>query len=263
MVRLQLPEEHRRGDDREQRACEEHRFSVAAKQRPGGADERSRETELLEVDRCPVEGAEEAEVDRLELRQEERVLERGVPALGEDGGDRVPEFVERAGAHPPERPGVVLEQRLDGEEPRRVREIGRGRQQERDRRDEPPRGSCAPLAPWAAFEAWEAERERRDGEQRQADATDRDVDECEVGGDDPRCGEADRVRERQPREHVAPRLREPQHRQQAGPDGEHQRVREAEQQDVPGHGYASRESVLGPKRSWPTKRRRSLPGSAL
>src|SRR5436309_15875949 len=112
---------------------------MAVKERPGSADERRREAELLEVDGRPVERTEEAKVDRLELRQEERILERGIPALGEHGRDRVPELVERTGAHAPECRAVALEQRLDREQARRIREVGGRHQEERERRSEPPR----------------------------------------------------------------------------------------------------------------------------
>ena len=113
-VRRQLVEEGRSGHDREQRAREQERVGEGAQERPRAPDERDREAEQLQVEQGAVEASEEAEVDRFERRQQQRVLKGGIGRVGEDRRDRVAEVEQGPGTRPPDLPAVRLEQRLDG-----------------------------------------------------------------------------------------------------------------------------------------------------
>ena len=99
----QTVEERRGGDDRQERSRQQDRVRRAAQERPGSADECDGEAEQLEVQHCAVERACEAEPDRLEGREQQRLLERAVGEVAEHGRCGMAEAVEGPGACVPAR----------------------------------------------------------------------------------------------------------------------------------------------------------------
>ncbi len=240
-VRRQLVEEGRSGHDREQRAREQERVGEGAQERPRAADERDREAEQLQMEQGAVEASEEAEVDRFERRQQQRVLKGGIGRVGEDRRDRVAEVEQGPGTRPPDLPAVRLEQRLDGREPGRRDDEGGGDAEHREcgeaarRRPAEAQGRPCGQAP-------KPERQRARREHRQRDPADRHVDDREFGGEDPGRRQAHRVAERQPGEQVTPGPGEPKQRQQSAAEREHQHVGGDEREGAARHGALIRET---------------------
>ena len=193
------------------------------------------------MEQRPVEASDEAEVDRLERRQQQRVLKGGIGGSVKTGATgwpksnsaraRVPQICQPSDSSS----GLTAKSRAAGTTKAAATAEHRERG-EAARRRPPEAQRCA------CGQAAKPERQRGRREHRQRDPADRHVDDREIGGENPGRGQADCVAERQPGEQLTPGPGEPQQRQQPAAEHEHQHVRGDEREDVGRHGALIRET---------------------
>ncbi len=212
----ELARERRCRREREQERPDDEPRRALAGEGVDGGDPRDAEEQELEVDEARVEAAHRPRGHGLERGDEERVvgMRRQRHPAREQARVGPAEERQRPRLHPPDRPGVVVVERL-----RRERDPGpceeRGEQRERDRVERPraqPRAEA------------EGERQRDGGGDRERGPAEGDVDEGEVRGEDADRREPEQVgaagrRAQGPCDAGADRELEPVREQQAGRHG--------------------------------------------
>jgi hypothetical protein len=213
--------ERRRADERERHAVSQQRHEAE--------QETEREQRELHVDERRVVRAHRTKVDRIERREQQRMLQRKVDVAREDRARRTPELVERARPRPPDRPAVPLEERAD-----LVRRPGVRKQDERDgERTSADEAAPEGLHKWSGTctrpaNPPEPDEEGDRGQHHELDQAQWDVDQRDVRCDDPGRRDADGVGERQTLDERGPIWCDAEERQQPGADHEEEPVREQE-----------------------------------